>query len=205
MMAAQPFPILADDAEAVDVAVARPQPIDELNAELERGLGTPHEFGLVQLHELVVLLDRGDGRLADADRANRLAFDQLNVIQALEQLPEERGGHPARSTAANNEDLAHCAGRLTTLRRAGHVSLRFRELAQPGFARKRQAVAAAELEAAVLREAIASRPVEGQATGELVAAAEQHVRQTEAFCAWQPSSDERVRPVDQVVRSNGAA
>jgi hypothetical protein len=83
------------------------KPVDELDAELERALRPPHEFDFVELHELIIFLDRRDGRFADSDRADRLAFDQLDVVQALEQFAEQGGGHPPRGASANDENLAH--------------------------------------------------------------------------------------------------
>ena len=106
MMAAEPLPVLANHSEGVNVGSAG-IPIDELDAELERRLGAPHELGFVQLDKLIVFLDRGDRRFADSNRADRFAFDQLHFVEALEQLAEQRGGHPAGRAAANNEDLAH--------------------------------------------------------------------------------------------------
>src|SRR5215208_243137 len=107
MVAAEPFPVLADDSERVDVAVAFTQPVDELDAELERGLAALHELGFVELDQLIVFLDRRDRRFADADGADRFAFDQLEIVEALEQFAEQGGGHPTRSTAANDENPAH--------------------------------------------------------------------------------------------------
>src|SRR5690606_5582103 len=62
--------------ELVQVAVARPAPVAELDAELEGPHGRLHERALVEPDRPVELLDRRDRRLADTDRADRLAFDQ---------------------------------------------------------------------------------------------------------------------------------
>jgi hypothetical protein len=67
----------ADSAEAVDVAVALPPPVDELDAELDGTLGFPQEFILVEAEGAVEEADLRDGRLADADGADRVGFDEL--------------------------------------------------------------------------------------------------------------------------------
>ena len=106
-MTAEPFPVLSDDAEAVDVAVPRAHPVDELDSELERALSAPHELGLVELDQLIISFDRRDRRLADADDADGVAFDKLDVVEAVKELAEQGGCHPARGSAANDEDLVH--------------------------------------------------------------------------------------------------
>src|SRR5207302_8194179 len=44
-------------------------------------------------------------RLTDADRADLLRFDQTNRIAALQHLRKGGGGHPARSAAADNDNV----------------------------------------------------------------------------------------------------
>jgi hypothetical protein len=101
MVAAKPFPVLADDSKAVDIAVARSQPVDELNPQLEARLRSPHELGFVELDQLIVFLDRRDGRFANTDGADRFAFDELDIIEALAQLAEEGSRHPPRGSSTN--------------------------------------------------------------------------------------------------------
>ena len=57
--------------------------------------------------QFVELLDCRDRGLADADRADRLAFDQLDFVEALEQFSEQRGGHPTCRATTDDENLAH--------------------------------------------------------------------------------------------------
>ena len=63
--------------------------------------------GLVERKKLVELLDRRDRGLAHAHGADRLTFDEFDLVESAEQLAEQRRGHPARRTAANNENFAH--------------------------------------------------------------------------------------------------
>src|SRR5260221_1264298 len=132
MMAAQPFPILPDDAKAVHVALTRFQPIDELNAELERALGTPHELGFVELDQLIVLLDGWDGCFANSNGPDGFTLDQIDVVQTLEQLAEQRCGHPTRSAAANDENSSHDICGLTSSGATDHDWRTFRQLAHHG-------------------------------------------------------------------------
>ncbi len=155
-MAAKPLPVLADYPEAVDVAVALLPPIDELDAEFEGGLGALHELDFVELDQLIVFLDRRNGRFTDADDADRFAFNQLDVVEPLEQLPEQRGGHPPGRATANDENLVHVWLRLPAFGWAGHRDRRFREATEARTTGQRQAVAATELVSALL--AAGSRP-----------------------------------------------
>ena len=107
MMAAKPFPILADDAKPVDIAVAWPPPIDELDAKFERALRSSHEFWFIELDQLIVFLDCGDGRFADTDRADRFAFDEFDIVKTSEKLAEQRSRHPTGCSSPNDQDFAH--------------------------------------------------------------------------------------------------
>ena len=51
-------------------ACALLEPVDELDAELERSLRVPQEFVFVDLQQLVELLDCRDRRLAHTDDAD---------------------------------------------------------------------------------------------------------------------------------------
>jgi hypothetical protein len=79
----------------MDVGMAFAPPVDELDAELERALGHPHELVLVEVQQLVILLDGGDGRFADADCTDGVGLQDFDVVEALEQVGEQRCRHPA--------------------------------------------------------------------------------------------------------------
>ena len=104
MVHPQPFPVLPDHAEAVDIALPLLPPVDELDAQLEAALGAGHELVLVQPQQLVVFLDRGDRRLAHADRADILGFDQHDLVQPLEQPREQRRRHPPGRAAPGDKN-----------------------------------------------------------------------------------------------------
>ena len=87
--------VLAHHPETMDVAIAEARPVDELDAELEGGLGLPHELVLVELEHGIEHDDGRDGRLADAHRADFLRLDQRDRVAPLEHLGERRGRHPA--------------------------------------------------------------------------------------------------------------
>ena len=63
-------------AERMEIALADPAPVHELDAELERRLGRADELVLVDPEHAVEGDQRRDRRLADADRADLLGFDQ---------------------------------------------------------------------------------------------------------------------------------
>lgn len=96
---------LADPAEAVDVGVADPAPVVELDAELEGALGAGDEIELVDAQQASVeLLHVRDAGLAHADDPDLLGFDQADGC-----LPAQVGGqrgrrHPARAASAHDDD-----------------------------------------------------------------------------------------------------
>ena len=104
--------IAADRAERVHIGVAGPQPIGELDAELEGAAGCADEGVLIQPERLIVepkLRDRG---LADADRADCLGFNQADAEPGFQETRQRGSGHPAGGAAAGDDDgdrwlLAH--------------------------------------------------------------------------------------------------
>ncbi len=98
-------------AEAVEETVAKLAPVAELDAQLEAGLRAAHEVGFVDSQRLVVGANGRQRGLADADGADvrRLDDDDLAGRRGtVPQLARQRcRGHPARRSAAENDDLAH--------------------------------------------------------------------------------------------------
>ena len=94
-------PAIAEGAERMNVARAGPQPVDELDADLDRAARRAHELGLVDAEPVVEALDMRQRRLADADGADLVAFDQGDVvIGRRQQARKARRAHPARGAAA---------------------------------------------------------------------------------------------------------
>ena len=90
-------------------------PIDELDAELERGLGGADEVGLVEAEPAIELLDGRDGRFADTDGADLFRFHQLDREAVPERIAQPGRRHPSRRAAADDQDRAdriECRRRL---------------------------------------------------------------------------------------------
>ena len=92
-------------AEGMDVAVADARPVDELDAQLERGLGLGHELALVDADALVEEADVRQRGLAHADDADLARLDQMDVaLFRPEHGSESRGRHPAGGATADDHD-----------------------------------------------------------------------------------------------------
>ncbi len=96
--------VAPDRSEPVNVGVADFAPIDELDPELERALHLAHEFRLVDLEQLVERAQVRHRRLADADDADLLGFNQMDRQPAAERLGQRRRGHPACRATTNDGD-----------------------------------------------------------------------------------------------------
>ena len=96
--------VVADRAEAVDVASTHAAPVDELDAELEGAAHRADEFDFVDLQRVVERAQVRHGRLAHADRADVFGLDELDGALALERVREAGGRHPAGGPASHDHD-----------------------------------------------------------------------------------------------------
>src|SRR3546814_4363953 len=97
-----------DLPEGVHIDVADPAPVAELDTELERPARFADELILVDADKGVEQADRRDRRLADADRADLLAFAQPDR-QMVHRSRQRPGGQPARGPAAAHPSPPHAA------------------------------------------------------------------------------------------------
>lgn len=65
----------AEHPEIVKIGVPETPPVDEFDAELERGVGLADKFILVDAEHLVEQDDRRNGRFADPHGADLFRFD----------------------------------------------------------------------------------------------------------------------------------
>ncbi len=116
-----PVHIEAIGPEGVDVFVADPAPVLEFDAELEGRLGAANEVVLIDAERAVERADLRNGRLADADRADRFRLHQFDVaIIVLQQLRQRGRRHPAGGPAADNEHFANSTiGHVVTFNQTG--------------------------------------------------------------------------------------
>ncbi len=118
MMERQQPDIAADVAKGVHVALAGCTPIDKFDAEFVRPLCRAQKRVLVQPERVVEQPDLGDRRLAHADRADLLGFDQVDFEADLQKARERGRRHPTGGAAAGNDDPDRSGA--IRLRRIGH-------------------------------------------------------------------------------------
>src|SRR5438045_5871932 len=95
-----------DESEGVDVSLVGLAPAVEGDAELVRAARRGEELRLVDAERLVEQGDRGDGRLADADDADLVGFDQGHRHSGKAEASQRGRGHPPRRAATDNDDPA---------------------------------------------------------------------------------------------------
>ena len=93
----------SDRPEGVHVAMAEPRPAVEFDPELDRALGGGEKFILVDAERLVEQADLRNRSLADADRRDRVRFDQPDRPAFREEMTQAGGGHPARRSSADDD------------------------------------------------------------------------------------------------------
>ncbi len=120
-----------DLPEAVDVGLPRPQPVGEFDAELEAGVGAPQEIGLVDPQPDQQIVNLRDRRLADADGADRIRFDQGDRRGIAEKACEGGGRHPTRCPAAGDHDVE--GSRVAHVRPSQHRALPTSSRARHGY------------------------------------------------------------------------
>jgi hypothetical protein len=91
----------------MQVAVLRPAPADEFDAELEAGLRLADEIVLVDAERAVEQADLRNRGLADADDADFVGLDQADRDALAEYLGQCGGRHPTRGAAADDDDFAY--------------------------------------------------------------------------------------------------
>ena len=87
------------------IGLAGLQPVDELDAELERAHGFPDELRFVDAEQLVEERQVRHGGLADPDGADLFGFDQSYRMPGAEYLGQRGGTHPAGRAAAHDDDV----------------------------------------------------------------------------------------------------
>src|SRR5262249_18519141 len=85
----------ADGSESMNIRIPDAPPVVELDAELEGAPGPPDEVGLVNLEQAVEIAQVRYRRLADADDADLLGFDQRHLEPRAEGFGERRSRHPS--------------------------------------------------------------------------------------------------------------
>jgi hypothetical protein len=92
----------------MDVTLPHPPPVDELDAELERGVGRAHEFVFIEPEQPVEVQNLRDGGFTHADDADGIGFDDLNPdLWSVQQFRKGGSRHPSGRPAADDHDVAN--------------------------------------------------------------------------------------------------
>jgi hypothetical protein len=92
--------------ELVKIAVALFGPVNELDAQLEGALRSPHEFGLIQAHRAVECFDGRNGGFAHTDGANFVGLNQSDLTALSQRIGQRGCCHPSSGAASNNDDVS---------------------------------------------------------------------------------------------------
>jgi hypothetical protein len=92
--------------EGMDVILAAVFPVLEVDAQLERGLRSGHEFLLTDAEQPVEMDQRWNGGLAHAHGADLVGLDELDVEHLAQSLRDRGGDHPSGGAAPCDHDLA---------------------------------------------------------------------------------------------------
>ena len=91
--------------ERMKIARSDTAEVAKVDAQFEGGVGRTHEFCFIKPKAFDEVPDMRQGSLADADDADLSRFDELNRARIGQMANERCRRHPARSPAANNDDM----------------------------------------------------------------------------------------------------
>ena len=96
-------------SEWMDIAVSRPQPVDEFDPQLIRRAGLSHELEFVYAKQIVERYDLRDRGFADPDRADCLAFHQIDgkTGKVAHDMRNSRCRHPSSSSPTYDNNPAY--------------------------------------------------------------------------------------------------
>ncbi len=96
-------------AKGVQITAANPPPIDKFDPEFVGARGALQEFVFIQPEDGVQSDDLWDRRLAHADGADRVGFDQFDGESLPQQPGKGRCGDPACGASADDHQFFNAA------------------------------------------------------------------------------------------------